>query len=146
MAYQFSGKYSHNLDSKGRIIIPAKFKKNIGENPFLSLGIDGCLTLYPAERWFAFLESLNELPGNLEKVRTMKRILMANSVECEIDSQGRILITQELREKAGLVKNVVFVGVGNKIELWDKEKFDEIDSVDNLMSIAESLGEFNIDF
>ncbi|MDD6102035.1 MAG: division/cell wall cluster transcriptional repressor MraZ [Clostridiales bacterium] len=148
MAEMFTGKYNHSIDTKGRIIVPAKFKKNIGEEPVVSLGIDGCLDIYPRDRWEAFVESLDSLPGNLSKVRNIRRALMANSTECEIDKQGRILIPQWLREKVGLDKEAVFVGVGKKIELWNKEKFEAIDLSDteSLEELADGLSEYNISF
>lgn len=148
MGEMFTGKYNHTIDTKGRIIVPAKFKKNIGEEPVVSLGIDGCLDIYPRERWNAFVESLDSLPGNLSKVRNIRRALMANSTECEIDKQGRILIPQWLRDKALLDKEAIFVGVGKKIELWNKDRFDAIDLSDaeSLEELADSLSEYNISF
>lgn len=148
MAEKFSGKYTHSIDSKGRIIVPAKFKAGLGDEPVISLGIDGCLDIYTKERWEAFVESLDNLPSNLSNVRKLRRALMANSLECEVDKQGRILIPQWLREKALIDKEAVFVGVGKKIELWSTARYEGMDVTEpaDLEALADSLSEFNISF
>lgn len=146
MSGLFAGKYNHTLDTKGRIIVPAKFKKNLGDTFVLSLGLDGCLYIFPNERWEMFIEELDKLPGTDKKVRALKRAFMANSTECEIDKQGRILIPSDLRENAALTKEAVFVGVGHKIELWDKDRFDQNNDFGSIEDMAEDLTEYGISF
>lgn len=146
MSGLFAGKFNHTLDPKGRVIVPAKFKKNLGDSFVLSVGFDGCLYIFPNDRWETFVEGLDDLPGTDKKIRTIKRAFMANSIECEIDKQGRILIPADLRKQAALNKEAVFVGVGHKIELWDKERFDEANDFTSLDDMAEDLTEYGIKF
>lgn len=142
----FSGKYYHNIDAKGRIIIPSKLKKDLGENPVVSLGLDGCLDVYIAEDWKAFVNQLKSLPSMLAEVREMRRILLANASTCEIDKQGRILIPSELRSAAGIEKEAVFVGVGNKVELWNKETYEAKTNGQDLAAMAAKLANMGINF
>ncbi|MCR4839909.1 MAG: division/cell wall cluster transcriptional repressor MraZ [Lachnospiraceae bacterium] len=146
MSALFAGKYNHTLDSKSRVIVPAKFKKNLGDTFELSLGLDGCLYIFPNERWEMFVEELDSLPATSKNVRALKRAFLANATECEIDKQGRIVIPADLRAKAGLNKELVFVGVGHKIELWAKERFDEADENLSIEEMAEDLTEYGISF
>ncbi len=146
MSGLFAGKFNHTLDTKGRIIVPAKFKKNLGETFVVSLGLDGCLFIFPNERWEMFVEELDKLPGTDKSVRVLKRAFMANSSECEIDKQGRILIPAELREKVGLTKEGVSVGVGHKIELWDKDRYEANNNFDSIEDMAEGLTAYGISF
>ena len=146
MDAMFTGKYNHTLDTKGRIIVPAKFKKYLGELFQISIGMDGCLYIFPMERWQKFVEDLNRLPGTDIRARKLRRAMLANSCECEIDKQGRILINSDLRAAGGLTKDAVFVGVGDKIELWDKDRFDAANDFSSIEEIAESLTEYGISF
>ena len=146
MSAFFSGKYNHTLDAKGRVIVPAKFKKNLGDSFMLSLGMDGCLYLFTNERWEEFMEELSNLPASSADVRKMIRVFTANSAELEIDKQGRILIPPELRKKAGLKKEVVFIGVTHKIEVWDKDRYEAAESSDSIDEIVEGLNTYGIKF
>ena len=110
----FMGTYEHGLDAKGRVIIPAKLREDLGESFVVTLGLDGCLFAYPMNEWEGFIEKLKELPGTKE-ARMLQRHFLANAAPCELDKQGRALIPAKLREYAGLAKETVFVGVLSKI-------------------------------
>lgn len=126
MAYNFIGEYSHTIDGKGRVIIPAKFREALGEQFVLTQGLDECLTIYPLAEWEHFQEQLNTLPRTNKAARDFRRFFIAKATMCELDKQGRILITSGLREYAKLEKDVVITGNDSSIEIWRKEKWDEI--------------------
>ena len=141
----FMGEYNHSIDAKGRIIIPSKFRESLGETFVLTLGLDGCLFVYPNSEWESFLTKLNSLPGSKE-ARQLQRYFLAGATECEVDKQGRILIPTKLRNAAALDKDVIFVGVLSKIEIWSKEKWDEENAafVDNSDEVALQMEELGI--
>lgn len=141
----FMGTYEHGFDAKGRVIIPAKLREDLGESFVVTLGLDGCLFAYPMNEWEGFIEKLKELPGTKE-ARMLQRHFLANAAPCELDKQGRALIPAKLREYAGLAKETVFVGVLSKIEIWSKERWDENDDYDNIDDIAEHMSEFGLSF
>lgn len=139
------GEYNHSIDVKGRIIVPAKFREDLGEEFVVTLGLDGCLFLYPDSEWREFVEQLKHLPGN-RQARQLQRYFLAGATTCEIDKQGRILIPAKLREHAKLEKEVVFVGVLGKIEIWSKELWDANDDYGDMETIAENMSELGISF
>lgn len=141
----FMGEYNHTIDSKGRIIVPAKFRETLGDEFVVTLGLDGCLFVYPNEEWKNFIIELKGLPGNKE-ARQLQRYFMAGAANCEVDKQGRILIPAKLREQAGLEKEIIFVGVLSKIEIWSKERWDGNNNYDNMDEIAEHMSEFGLSF
>ena len=141
----FMGTYEHGLDAKGRVIIPAKLREDLGESFVVTLGLDGCLFAYPMNEWEGFIEKLKELPGTKE-ARMLQRHFLANAAPCELDKQGRALIPAKLREYAGLAKETVFGGVLSKIEIWSKERWNENDDYDNIDDIAEHMSEFGLSF
>lgn len=141
----FMGEYNHTIDAKGRIIVPAKLREALGEEFVVTLGLDGCLFAYPKEQWQTFIEELKKLPGSKD-ARQLQRYFMAGAATCEVDKQGRILIPSKLREQAQLDKDVVFVGVLNKIEIWSKERWDGNNSYENMDEIAEHMSEFGLSF
>ena len=140
------GEYNHTLDPKNRIIVPAKFRDDLGDTFIMSAGFDGCLYLTPKETWDAFTQKLAALPFTAE-TRKLQRHFMRNSMECEPDKQGRILIPQNLKEFAGLEKDAVMIGSITKIELWSKEKLDNMDDEEGTNDAAEKLfSEYNLSF
>lgn len=141
----FMGEFDHSIDAKGRIIIPAKFREDLGDSFVVTLGLDGCLFAYPNKEWEAFVAKLQTLPGTKE-ARQMQRYFMAMASACETDKQGRILIPAKLRENAGLDKDIVFVGVLNKIEIWSKERWDSNNDYGDMDSIAEHMSQYGISF
>ena len=144
MTNMFTGEYTHSLDAKGRVIMPAKFREELGESFMLTMGFDGCICVYSNEEWMKFVEKLSNLPELKREARQTLRHFVAKAVQCEVDKQGRILVPQKLREYAGLTKDIVFLGVISKIEIWSKERWEEND-VDDMDEIAEKLASFGID-
>lgn len=140
----FMGEYSHTIDAKGRVIVPAKFRDALGTEFVVTLGLDGCLFLYTMEEWQAFSAKLEALPGGKE-VRQLKRFFMASAFPCELDKQGRMLIPQKHREHAGLEKELFFVGMSNKIEIWSKERYEAL-SFEGMDDVADKLSDLGISF
>ena len=141
----FMGEYNHSIDAKGRIIVPAKFREELADEFVVTLGLDVCLFLYPNAEWEEFVAQLKQLPGN-RQARQLQRYFLAGAVNCEVDKQGRILIPAKLREHAKLEKEVVFVGVLGKIEIWSKEQWDANNDFGDVESIAENMSELGISF
>ena len=141
----FMSEYNHTIDEKGRVIVPAKYREQLGEKFTITIGLDGCLYIYTNEEIESKAETLMQLPEGPE-TRLFQREFLRNAVECEVDKQGRILIPNKLREHAALKKDVVFVGVINKIELWSKEKLDALQGEDDFNDFSEQLAKYNIRF
>lgn len=136
------GEYRHSMDEKGRTSLPSKFKKEMGRGIFIARGIDGEIDVYTKKSWEEFNEKLNTLPMTVEANREFKRFILGGSGEVKADKQGRILISQTLREYAGLNSNkAVWIGVGDKAEIWSEEKWDKNYSgtSKNIKDIATSL-------
>lgn len=134
------GTYNQSMDVKGRMAFPAKLREIIGERFVVTKGLDGCLFVYSLEEFEVRAEKIKALP--MAKARNLQRTFMANAVEVEADKQGRILIPQTLREIAELEKEIVVAGVSDRCEIWDKQKWDELNnSVDDemMMSALEEL-------
>lgn len=137
------GEYEHNLDSKGRLIMPSKLREDIGEKFIITKGLDGCLFAFSIEEWKKFEEKLRTLPISNKDARNFSRFFFAGAIDCEIDKQGRFLISSNLREFAGLEKEVIIVGMNSRLEIWSKEKwikFDEDISADEIAEKMEMLG------
>ncbi|MGN1330688.1 MAG: division/cell wall cluster transcriptional repressor MraZ [Clostridia bacterium] len=135
------GEFEHSLDAKGRLIMPAKLKSSIGENFIVTKGLDGCLFAFSLDEWKNFEEKLKSLPLSNRNSREFTRFFLSGATECEIDKQGRFLIPNNLRESANLKKEVVIIGVGTRIEIWDKEKWTTYNSEENISveDIAENM-------
>ena len=126
------GEYSHNLDAKGRVSVPAKFREDLGHTFIVTKGLDNCLFAYSKEEWKTFEEKLKDLPLTNMNARNFIRFFFSGATECEIDKQGRINIPQNLREYASLSKDVYIIGVSTRVEIWDKEKWDNYTSPENM--------------
>ena len=137
----FMGEYSHTIDTKGRLIIPSKFREELGETFVVTKGLDGCLFVFSDEEWKAFEIKLKSLPLTNKNARQFARFFVAGATPCELDKQGRILLPATLREFAGLEKDVVLTGMLNRIEIWSKEKWTENNSLDDVAmdEIAEQM-------
>ncbi len=121
----FFGEYSHNLDAKGRVHIPSKFRDALGEGFIVTKGVGGCLFVFSREEWNNFSSKLKELPISDVAVQSFTRMLFASANEGEIDKQGRTLLPQRLRDHIKAVKEVTVVGVNTRVEIWSKEGWDE---------------------
>lgn len=119
----FMGEYNHTIDSKGRLIVPAKFREALGSEFVVTKGLDGCLFVYPYNEWQKFTDQLKTLPMSSKDSRQFSRFFLAGAAACEVDKQGRILVPGILREFAALEKDVVLVGVSTRVEIWSKERW-----------------------
>ncbi len=137
------GEYHHNIDEKGRLIMPSKFRNDLGETFVITRGIDSCLFVYPKDSWNNITSKLNELSFTKKDVRSFQRFFLSAATICEFDKQGRINVTSPLADYADLTKECVIIGVNDRIEIWSKENFDKFldDNIDNVSDIAEHLFE-----
>lgn len=143
--FMFIGEYIHNIDAKGRAIVPAKFREELGDKFFITHGLEGCLALYTKETWEALVEKLNSLPTTNRKAMAYKRFKLASAFECEPDGNGRIMLPAKLREHAGITKEIVSTGNGDIVEIWDKVRWEEYNSSYNFDDESlEALSEFGI--
>ncbi|MCQ2492348.1 MAG: division/cell wall cluster transcriptional repressor MraZ [Lachnospiraceae bacterium] len=131
--------YKHNIDSKGRLIIPAKIREQLGENFTITRGLDGCIYAHPEEEWKEFQGNLKKLPIADPKARRYVRFFTSGSTPCEVDKQGRFLIPQTLRDYAKLKKEVIISWNIDKAEIWSKERWDEINAFEDMDDIALDL-------
>ncbi|MCD8077489.1 MAG: division/cell wall cluster transcriptional repressor MraZ [Lachnospiraceae bacterium] len=135
----FMGEYNHSIDAKGRLIMPARFREQLGETFVVTQGLDGCLFVYANEEWKLFEEKLKQLPLTNASARKFSRYFLAGAIQCEVDKQGRILLPAKLRAAAGLEKDVVLAGVGERIEIWDRERWEENSTYEDMDVIAENM-------
>lgn len=135
------GEYEHSLDAKGRLIMPAKLREDIGEKFIITKGLDGCLFGFSQSEWTNFEEKLKILPLTNKNARDFVRFFLSGAIECEIDKQGRFLIASNLREYATMEKEVVIIGVGTRIEIWNRDKWKTYNSDENISAdaIAENM-------
>lgn len=143
----FMGEYRHNLDAKNRIIIPSKYREELGSTFIVTRGLDGCLTLYTLEKWDGIFNQLKKLPSTKRESRLYIHMLTSQASECEIDNQGRISLPSYLIKEAKIEKECVVVGVGDHVEIWDKdnwEKYFEVAS-ESFEDIAEQLTDFFVE-
>lgn len=137
----FIGEYEHSVDAKGRVIMPVKLREDIGEKFIVTKGLDGCLFAYSYEEWTNFEEKLKTLPLTNKNARDFVRFFLSGAVECEIDKQGRFLIPGNLRTYATLEKEIIIIGVGTRIEIWNREEWKKYSSDENISAdeIAENM-------
>ncbi|HIR89837.1 MAG TPA: division/cell wall cluster transcriptional repressor MraZ [Candidatus Fimimorpha faecalis] len=141
----FMSEYHHSLDTKGRLIIPTRFREQLGSNFILSKGMEHCLCIYPKEEWKKLTDKLCASPSiTNSKIRRLNRFFFTGSVECEPDKQGRILIPPSLRAYASLEKEVIVAGVGSRIEIWDREAWEEYNTFDDIEELAGSLEDLQL--
>ncbi|MGB9679205.1 MAG: division/cell wall cluster transcriptional repressor MraZ [Thermoanaerobacteraceae bacterium] len=140
------GQYEHTLDTKGRIIIPAKFREELGDKFILTKGLDNCLFVYSIDEWSNIESKLKSLPLTKKDARAFMRFFLAGAIECETDRQGRILVPLNLREHAKIEKDVIFIGVSNRVEIWSKEVWEEysLNTDVSFEEIAEHLEDLDI--
>ena len=140
------GEYHHNIDAKGRLIIPAKFREEIGNSFVVTKGLDGCLFVYSLVEWEKMVNKLKKLPFTKKDARTFSRFFLASATVCEFDRQGRINLMNSLTLYAGLKKECAIIGVNDRLEIWDLEKFNNLmkENEEELDEISENL--FDGDF
>ena len=135
------GEYEHSLDAKGRLIMPAKLRTDMGEKFIITKGLDGCLFVFSQIEWSNFESKLKELPLTNKNARDFVRFFLSGATECEIDKQGRFLLVNTLREYAEITKEVIIIGVGTRLEIWNKDKWKKYNSNENISAdtIAENM-------
>ena len=141
----FIGEYNHALDSKSRMIVPAKLREGLGNRFVITKGLDGCLYAYPLEEWKILENKLKTLPLTNKDARAFVRFIFSGACEIELDKQFRGLIPQNLKEYAGIEKDIVNIGVLSRVEIWSKEKWNEYNNSDvDFDSIAEKMNDLGI--
>jgi len=135
------GEYEHSLDVKGRLIMPSKLREDMGEKFIITKGLDSCLFVFSQNEWVKFEEKLKTLPLTNKNARDFVRFFLSGATECEIDKQGRFLVAANLRQYANMEKDVVIIGVGTRLEIWDKERWTNYNSDENISAdeIAENM-------
>jgi len=140
------GEYQHSIDAKGRVILPAKLRDEIGEDCIATKGLEKCLFVYPKQEWKVIEGKLKQLPLAKAEARAFVRFFFSGAAELECDKQGRVLIPANLREYAALDKDIVIIGVLNRIEIWDKAVWEEYNNQisPTVTDIAEQLVDLGI--
>lgn len=142
----FMGEYEHNIDDKGRMIIPSRFRKELGSPFIITRGLDGCLFIYPSSEWERLEHKLKSLPFTKKDARAFTRFFFSGASECELDKQGRVRIPMTLREYAKLEKECVIIGVSTRVEVWSKSSWHAYfrESEQTFSDIAENI--IDVDF
>lgn len=142
----FIGEYQHNIDDKGRLAIPTKFRVVLASGAVVTRGLDHCLFVYPSKQWKALAEKLAHLPISQSKSRAFARLMLAGAMDVDMDRQGRMVLPEYLRDYAGMAKKVVVAGLYDRLELWDEAAWKKYKSSTEKDSneIAEALGELGV--
>ena len=140
----FMGEYNHTIDAKGRLIVPSRFREKLGEEFVVTKGLDDCLFVYPMDEWAHIEEAFRKVPLTNKKARDFVRFFFAGAASCEVDKQGRILLPPNLRAYAGLEKEIVSAGVLNRVEIWDKEKWEKSNDIGDMDDIADYMAELGV--
>lgn len=142
----FIGEYRHSLDSKNRLIMPAKFRDELGQTFVMTKGLDNCLFIYSAEEWKIIENKLKSLPMTNKDARAFVRFFFAGATECEIDKQGRVLIPSNLKEFAKIDKDVVIIGVSTRLEIWSVDEWNKFNNDANISyeDVAEKMSQLGI--
>ena len=141
--YMFIGEYHHSIDDKGRLIIPSKFREELGNNFIITRGIENCLFVYSLDSWNEIVRKIESLPFTKKDARTFARFFLSGASEAEFDKQGRINITSPLISYANITKECVVIGTGDRLEIWSEESWNDFftSAKDSMSDIAENLFE-----
>ena len=139
--YMFLGEYHHSIDDKGRLIIPAKFRSELGDKFIITRGIENCLFAYPEKRWEEIVHKLESLPFTKKDARAFLRFFLSGATECQTDKQGRVALPTPLVNYANLKKECIVIGVNDRIEIWSSDTFDSYfdKNEQNISDLAEDL-------
>lgn len=142
----FMGEYEHTIDAKSRLIVPAKFREDLGDTFVVTKGLDNCLFVYPMEEWRILEKKMRDLPFTRSDARAFSRFFFSGANECEVDKQGRLLIPANLRKYACLEKDVVIIGVASRVEIWSKELWERYNETtgSDYENIAEKLEDITV--
>lgn len=139
----FVGEFEHTVDGKGRIFVPVKFREQLGNEIYVSCGFSGCVTVFTSDAWEKLSSQImSALPAINGEVP--KRSIFRRTQSAEVDSSGRILLTAKLREHAGIMKNAVIVGMGDRIEIWSAERYDELIAGENVEEVKELFAKYGM--
>lgn len=144
MRTAFKGEYSHSIDAKGRLIVPAKFRELLGDQFVVTKGFDGCLFVFAQEGWDQFEEKLQALPMDKPEARMLGRFFISGAIDAEVDKQGRILLPSNLLQHAKIEKEAIIAGVGNRVEIWSKEEWEKASTFDDINEIAAKMSEYGL--
>jgi MraZ protein len=141
----FLGQYSHNLDAKGRLAVPAKFRNEL-KKAVVTQGFDNCLVLYPKKSWEQLAPKVAAMPINKENSRAVSRFILSSAMDVEVDGQGRIVLPEYLRKFAGISKKVIIAGLYDRLEIWDEDQWNKMkkETEKNSNSIAEQLSDLAV--
>lgn len=139
----FMGQFEHTIDAKGRTIVPVKYREDLGDEFIVTWGPDGCLYLYPQQEWEQFAHKLRSLPSS-QKTRRIQRQFLSMAMEVALDKQGRILIPSKLREIAKLDKDLVFIGMMNRVEIWDRSTLESQEQEEDEIALEEAMDDLGI--
>lgn len=142
----FLGEYEHSIDSKGRLAVPARFRAGLKEGLVITRGLDNCLFVYPKKEWEKLAQKLIQLPISQANTRAFARLMLAGAMDVKVDSQGRIVVPDYLRQYASIIKKVVITGLYNRLEIWDGKQWERYKSKTEKDSndIAEKLGALSV--
>ena len=140
----FMGEFDHTTDPKGRLIVPSKFREGLGDTFVITKGLDGCLLAYDKQEWQIVTEGLHNLSLVDKAGRQFTRFFFAGAAEIEMDKQGRILVPTDLRDYAGLEKDVVLIGMADKIEIWSKERWEDVSADQDVADTLELMADWGI--
>ncbi|WP_300408344.1 division/cell wall cluster transcriptional repressor MraZ [Lagierella sp.] len=144
----FIGEYQHNLDSKGRITMPSKFRDELGKSFYITKGMDGCLFVFPEEQWIEMDKKINNLRLSRKEARGIARLFYAGAIDVSLDKMGRVLLPGNLREYAMLKKEAIVIGVSTRVEIWDKDRWESYNDDEdfNYDILTERMSDLDIDF
>ena len=145
--FMFMGEYHHSIDDKGRLIIPAKFRTELGDKFIITRGIENCLFVYPEERWEQIVHKLESLPFTKKDARNFTRFFLSGATVAEFDKQGRVNITSPLINYASIEKDCVIIGTGDRLEIWSEDAWNSFfnSASINMSDIAENLFNESVD-
>lgn len=137
----FYGEFQHTIDPKGRVIIPAAFRKDLGGKFMITKGLEGCLFIFSEDQWNALVAKVETLPLSNSNARAFNRFFFSTAAECELDGNCRILVPQPLRAHAELEKDIYIIGVGTRVEVWSRDRWEKYSRDDSLSpeSIADTM-------
>ena len=137
----FMGEYHHNIDDKARIVLPSKFREELGDTFVVTRGLEGCLFVYSKEEWINIVSKLRELPFTKKDARAFLRFFLSGAVECQTDKQGRVALPTPLVNYANIKQECVVIGVNDRLEIWSEDAFNDYfnQNIDNISDLAEDL-------
>lgn len=144
----FIGEYQHNLDTKGRITMPSKFREELGNTFYITKGMDGCLFVFPEEEWIEMDKKIKGLRLSRKDARGIARLFYAGAIDVSLDKMGRVLLPGNLRKYASLNKEAIVIGVSSRVEIWDKDRWQSYNDDEdfNYDILTESMADLDIDF